>query len=122
MTKESLAMAAGMSSNTLYEYLRGDGVNAEVEKIMALADAAGVARPAIDRSLRFSAAAVGSPPALALLREAGAAIGAATRLLEAENARRLTTDEKVQKVTRVRRTTRKQKPGEDGEQSGDSPA
>ena len=79
---------AGISGDTLYSYLRGEGQNAKVETILAIARAAGVPEPAIERSLNFSGASVGAPPMLVLLREAGAAIEAATRLLGAEEATR----------------------------------
>jgi transcriptional regulator with XRE-family HTH domain len=84
-----VARKAGISGDTLYAYLRGAGENAKEENILALAAAAGVAAPVIERTLRFSGATVGGPPIIGLLREAVASVEAATKILEDEEKKRL---------------------------------
>jgi len=83
-TIEDLATRAGVGAATLHAWKSGSGKNAGVKKILAVARAAGVPEPAIDRTLRFSGATGGAPMMEALLREAAAAIKAATQLLEAQ--------------------------------------
>lgn len=88
MTEAKVIELSGVSADRVYAYLRGEGGTAKAETIIALAKAAEVPIPRIGRSLDYSDAAVGSPPVLALLRDAAAAIDVATGLLEREEASR----------------------------------
>jgi transcriptional regulator with XRE-family HTH domain len=117
LNQGDVAREAGVSQDTLYRLLRGEGAKATEETIRSLARAAGVPVPAIERSLSFSDGAVGAPMGLALVRDAKASIEALERLLEREEQIR-TVREVVGREEAIDEAVAAQKPGKGRRRAG----
>lgn len=80
MTKTALSKESGVSQDTIYRLLRGEG-EADEETLEKLARTLGVDTPRIERTLRFQESSVRPPTALGLVRSAAADLRRAEQLL-----------------------------------------